>query len=145
MLYVAITRAKTNLHIHYNQDHFKNYQIPGIVHLSDSNQYDRPDTMCLMLTMRQVWLDYFDSYQRQMIIEEIKPGKVLELNADAAGCNLDGNPIVIFSNKFKAILDNYLKNGYKPVFAVVRFIVYWKTETGKEIKIILPEIRFRRQ
>jgi ATP-dependent DNA helicase RecQ len=51
-VYVAMTRAKRNLEIHCNNDHFARYQMQAITYISDNQEYSKPEMLSLTLNMR---------------------------------------------------------------------------------------------
>jgi ATP-dependent DNA helicase RecQ len=91
---------------------------------------------------RDVWLDYFIS--RQHWINKLTSGDTLIVNWEEC-LNPEGKSVLKFSQQFVRQLAELKDKGYEPKSAKVNFIVYWtKEETGKEYKIILPELFFER-
>ena len=139
-LYVAMTRAKQKLSIHINGDYLDNITCEGLERKIDSFQYEKPEILVEHLTHKDIWLDYF--IQRQKSIYNLKSGDKLSVNND--GCtDKYGNPILKFSNAYKEKILNYEKKDYKLSECKVNYIVYWKKEElNKEIKLVLPEIKY---
>ena len=140
LLYVAMTRAKERLVIHYNGSFEAGLNLPGLTITSDYNTYALPKEISIQLTHRDVNLGYFKYVQR--LIKPIKSGDILSI--DEAGC-LDKNnePILKFSSKQLEEIKKLKAEGYLPKKAVVSFLVYWfDQENEKESLIVLPEIIF---
>ena len=137
-LYVAITRAKSNLHIHYNESFLRGYLQESIVHRFDNNHYPEPEHLSIWLTHREVYLGYFEYVQQRM--SGLQSGKNLTILEDGLG-NTNGKPLIKYSRKFADQLKEYSDKGYKLSNAKINFIVYWNNkDKGLESKIILPEI-----
>ncbi|WP_026764550.1 RecQ family ATP-dependent DNA helicase [Sediminibacterium salmoneum] len=137
-LYVAITRVKSNLSIHYNGNYLKNYSTDSLFYKSDSNTYSEPEQIALYLTHKDVQLGYFEFVQHR--INKLFSGSTLQVMEDGLG-NYNGDLICKFSQKFREILRDRYDKGFRMVEAKVNFIVYWKDEAkDKESKIILPQL-----
>ena len=141
-LYVAMTRAKQNLTIHLNGNYLDGISCQNLELEKDNSQYDSPDLLVMHLSHRDIWLDYFIS--RQKLIANLKSGDKLMVNND--GCfDKAGNCIVKFSNDFKEQIIDFQSKGYKLTESVINYIVYWQKEDSEdEIRIVLPELRFRK-
>lgn len=141
-LYVALTRAKTNLIIHANSGIFDNIVTNHLEKIEDKEIYLPPNELAMHLTFKDVWLDYF--VERQNLISPFVSGEELILSGD--GClNAKGKSVLKFSKQFLIQLEERRKKGYKLKSAKVNFIVYWKKpDSEQEVKIILPEVCFER-
>jgi ATP-dependent DNA helicase RecQ len=142
-LYVAMTRAKTNLTIHYNGNYLETIKTKDLINVLDNTTYSPPNQLVIQLTHEDVWLDFFAS--RQPLISQLKTGDELTIEGEYCS-NIKGLPILKFSKQFTDKINNIEQN-YKPNPARIRFIVYWKKKdsTEDEIKIILPELYFERK
>jgi ATP-dependent DNA helicase RecQ len=143
LLYVGITRAKRHLSIHYNGSYL-NYEGILINYELDTNEYQLPNTLSLMLSFEDVWLSFFINQFRQRKIDEILPGKNLTINLEYNGCSFNGTEVLRFSNAFKSKLSEWSNQGYRLLSAAAQFVVYWKPENEEEVKIILPELILER-
>ena len=142
-LYVAITRAKSNLHIHYNESFLRGYLQESIVHRFDNNHYPEPEHLSIWLTHREVYLGYFEYVQQRM--SGLQSGKNLTILDDGLG-NTNGKPLIKYSRKFADQLKEYSDKGYKLSNAKINFIVYWNNkDKALESKIILPEITLTKE
>lgn len=139
-LYVGMTRAKQNLSIHLNGHYLDDISCRDIVRKNDDFKYQPSDVLLIHLTHKDIWLDYFIS--KQNMISKLKSGDKLQVSRD--GCfDSSGNCIVKFSTDYKEKLNAYENKGYKLTESKVNYIVYWfKEELKKEIKIVLPELKF---
>jgi len=142
-LYVAMTRAKTNLTIHYNGNYLEAIKTEGLIKMFDNSTYLPPNQLAMQLTHRDMWLDFFAS--RQPLISQLNSGD--ELTLDGEFCrNLKGQPVLGFSKPCSNQIEGLRQKNYVPTSANIRFIVYWKKKDSSEdeIKIILPELNFER-
>ncbi|MEQ8235207.1 MAG: RecQ family ATP-dependent DNA helicase [Syntrophomonadaceae bacterium] len=141
-LYVAMTRAKRNLTIHYNGNYLDNIRATELDKLNDSNAYLPPPHLAMQLTFRDVWLDYFIS--RQNLIAQLTSGDVLTFDGSNC-CNSKGQTVLKVSKQFSKQVESRIQNGYIPKGARIRYKVYWQKENAEdEIKIVLPEIYFEK-
>ncbi len=136
--YVAITRAKTNLTIHYNGNYLQPLIADNLSYTYDNNEYSEPHQMALYLTHRDVQLSYFEYVQRRM--NSIQGGNTLTILEEGLG-NSSGELILKYSQQFKQTIIERQQKGFRLSDAKVNFIVYWKDEKkDMEVKIILPKI-----
>ena len=138
LLYVAMTRARQNLTIHYNGSWLNNLDIPGLTYTEDHQTWQEPEELIIQLTLKDVWLDYFIDRQRQ--VNQLVTGDLLKIRGNEL---LDGEglSLVRYSGSFSQQLEKYRKLGYEMHSAKVSFILYWQKEgTKKEIKMVLPEL-----
>ncbi|MGN0604749.1 MAG: RecQ family ATP-dependent DNA helicase [Oscillospiraceae bacterium] len=142
-LYVGITRAKTNLHIHYNNDIFDDFEPNGAEKLSDTRNYAPPEEIIIQLTHKDMFLDFFKDKKR--FILSLKSGDELIIRGNELYREQNGKfyPAALFSKKFRDDIAKLANQGYYPKKAKIRFIVAWKGENDEtETAIILPEIYF---
>lgn len=142
LLYVAMTRAKTNLIIHLNTSFLDNLTTDNLVRFEDTETHLPPHELAMHLSFRDVWLDYFIT--RQHLISQLKSGDILVVKNDEC-LDLNGNSVLKFSKQFVGKIENMKARNYVLKSAKVNFIVFWKKEeTEQEVKIILPELYFER-
>ena len=142
LLYVAITRTKQNLTIHYNANYLDHIRTRNLEVIDDFNLYTRPNELTIQLGYRDIWLDYFIC--RQLLISNLVSGDQLIVDGHFC-CNKRGQAVLRFSKQFVEQIETMKEYGYVPKKARIGFIVYWKKEnTENEIRIILPEIHFER-
>lgn len=140
--YVAITRAKTNLSIHYNGIYLKSFLVEELIYNEDRNTYPEPEQITMQLTHRDVQLWYFERVQHN--INNLFSGSPLMIMEDGLA-DSQGNLVLKYSQKFKEALKRRCDKGFKIATAKVNFIVYWKDETKeKESKIILPVLLLKK-
>lgn len=141
-LYVAMTRAKTNLTIHLNSTFLDNLTADNLERIENKEIHLQPNELAMHLSLKDVWLDYF--INRQFFISELKSGDSLTIKGDEC-LDTKGNSVVKFSKQFVGQIETMKAKKYELKSAKVNFIVYWKKEeTEQEIKIILPELYFER-
>jgi ATP-dependent DNA helicase RecQ len=142
-LYVAMTRAKSNLIIHLNGRYLNHIQVENLTRLEDRSQYELPGKLAMQLSHRDVWLDYFIG--RQYLVESLRSGDILQYK-EGEWLADKGKSVLRSSKRFAEQLERVQKNGYEPQFAKVNFIVFWRKEAEEqEIKIVLPELHFERK
>ncbi len=143
LLYVAMTRAKSKLEIHFNDDTFRSIPPELARQGKIETHYDPPDEITVQLTHEDVQLGYFGYVQKRVLpLNSEEPLKV-----DQDGCmNGKGERVLKFSAKFKEELSSLEKDGYHPYSSSVHLMVYWFSEDNKEeYLIVLPEIILKRR
>lgn len=142
-LYVALTRAKKNLIIHLNKNFLNNLKFDNLENFYDDNDYLTPEDIAFHLTHKDVWLDYFIS--KQYLISQLISGEELTIR-DNECLNSNGQSILKFSKQFTEQIESLKEKQYELKSAKVNFIIYWaKEDSDKEIKIVLPELRFSKE
>jgi ATP-dependent DNA helicase RecQ len=137
-LYVAVTRAKSNLDIHYNESFFRGYLSGSVTYKFDNNDFHEPEQLSIWLTHRDIYLGYFEYVQKRM--NGLQSGKNLTILNEGLG-NASGQLLIKYSKSFTNQLNECINKGYKLSSARINFIVYWNNkDKGLESKIILPEI-----
>lgn len=137
-LYVAFTRAKTNLGIHYNGQYLRYLTVEGLQYSKDVNLYEAPGQLSLLLNHKNVQLGYFAYVQNR--VKALQSGDSLTILEDGLG-NSRGELVLKYSNQFKEELSKHKRKGYVPGTASVNFKIYWRPAgTNKEVLIVLPEI-----
>jgi len=140
--YVAITRAKKYLGIHYNSNFLKGIVVEDMSRDRGADQFDTPALMSFALAHNAVHLGYFESVQEQ--ITALHSGASLRILPNGLA-NSQGLQVVKFSNKTMSFLAEYANRGYSLTEAKVNYIVYWfDQERKRESKIILPDIILRK-
>ncbi len=144
LLYVAMTRAKQNLNIHLNGNYLDNITTENLERVKDPQIYLQPEIeLAMHLTYKDVWLDYFKNSQH--FISQLVSGDLLTINGDEL-LSSNGKSILKFSKQFLNRLEAVKQSGYVLQEAKVNFILFWKKEGSEhEIKIILPELYFKKQ
>ena len=147
VLYVAISRAKENLYIHTNSISFPKKGITNLEYREDKRKWSSPDMLILQCGMKDVWLGFFKKNDTINNIKELRSGQRLIPCPDKPTMfqNSSGKNILKLSKSFSAKLQTYLKN-YRLERIHAQYIVVWKDqETGQEVRVVLPEIRLRRE
>ncbi len=142
LLYVAMTRAKTNLTIHYNGNYLRNIKTEGLRSIIDTADYSPPSQLAMQLSHKHIWLDYFAS--RQNMVSQFISGDILAFDGETC-FNAKGVAVLKISKLLKEIIEPIRRKNYRPHSAKVKFMVYWqKEDADEEIIIILPEIYFEK-
>lgn len=141
-LYVAMTRAKNNLTIHYNGNCLDGIKTENLRIAHEYKEYASPAKLCIPLSHRDVWLDHFIS--RQNAIESLQSGDTLSFDGEYC-CNAKGERILKTSKQAANQIKSLRLRNYRPTHAKIRFMVYWqKEDSEQEIMIVLPEVYFER-
>lgn len=156
-IYVAMTRAKTNLHIHCNINCFDGKRIEGVEKILNTNSYQEPEEIVVPISHSGVYLSGFYFYKKD--IEKLKSGDELVIqkeivdykNGNSAekyfGYSTEGKKVIQFSDSTSKQIEDYEKKGYIAQSGRIRFIVWWRKNSDDlkeslENKIILPDIIF---
>lgn len=142
LLYVGMTRAKTNLILHLNSDFLNSIVTDNLEKIETQTIHLPPDKLVLQASHKEVWLDYF--IQRQPLINQLKSGDSLQIRNNEC-LDQKGRSILKFSRKLMEVVDNLKSKNYQLNSASINFIIYWKgEESDQEIKIVLPEFHFEK-
>ncbi|MCF6356311.1 MAG: RecQ family ATP-dependent DNA helicase, partial [Draconibacterium sp.] len=146
LLYVAMTRAKQNLTIHYNGNYLNNINAEDAQRVRNNEIHSLPIHLVYHLSHRDIYLGYFSFIQRRL--NPLSSGEVLKISKEGL-TNLNNEQIVKFSKSFQLVKESLDNQGYHLVESKIRFILFWwynneSTDEKKEIKIVLPELHFER-
>ncbi|NTV66615.1 MAG: RecQ family ATP-dependent DNA helicase [Chlorobaculum sp.] len=142
LLYVAMTRAKQNLTIHMNSNYLDNLSANNLERIEDRAEYLPPNEMVMQLTHKDVWLD--DFIYRQNIVSQFISGDQLIVKENEC-VNSKGKVVLKYSRQFVRQIESLERKNYAMKSVKVNFVVYWQREGDeKEVKIILPEVRFEK-
>jgi ATP-dependent DNA helicase RecQ len=141
LLYVAITRAKKNLTVHYKGSYLRDIVANNLSYGLDTRVYSPIPEQTHLLTHRDVNLGYFEYVQNRL--DGISSG--ISLQAGPEGLATSKGLVVKFSSKFAQLVTDLTSKGHKISAAKVNYVVYWTNpNSGKEVKILLPDITFKR-
>ena len=144
-LYVGMTRAKSALYIHYNNNLFNNISGAFVERAEDNTCYPEPEEITLQLTHRDVVLDFFKGKKETVL--KIHSGAELAIDGGYLSANVGGKlvRVVKLSTAFLEQLERLKQNGYYTNSAKVHFIVAWKSETDtEESAVVLPSITLKK-
>ncbi|WP_276485680.1 RecQ family ATP-dependent DNA helicase [Paraflavitalea pollutisoli] len=142
LFYVAATRAKFMLAIHYYGNYLQGFSGEHTNYYKDDRVYAGPAQIAIDLTLKHVYLGYFARVQHQ--VSELVSGDSLQV-AEEGLKNDKGDLVVRYSQKFKEKLSEQVRLGFKVVEAKVNFLVYWnEEENNRELKIILPHLLLKK-
>ncbi len=141
-LYVAITRAKSTLSIHYNGDYLQGLITNNLSYKVDLSHYKSVNTISCLLTLKDVRLGYFRFVQHR--VNDLLSGDQLSISPE--GLSSEKGSVLKFSNNFITEIEKLQTKGYYLQFAKVNFIVYWyNIKENIEVKCILPELLFNKR
>ncbi len=145
-LYVAMTRAKQNLNIHYNGDYLNDIKTEELHRIKNTQTHPLPKHLVYHLTHKDINLGYFAFIQRRL--NSLKSGDALEINEKGL-INSNSEQVVKFSKTFQIVRESLENKGYQLIESKIRFILFWEENNEidndeKEIKIILPELYFEK-
>lgn len=161
LLYVAMTRARKSLHIHYREydlhrrfkqcgfsesilvaDSKVSYDdslaLEGITFSEVKSDYKTCSKIVFQLSYQDVFLSYFYEENVQKQVAELRSGDELKLTN--RGCrNLEDREVLIFSKSFREKLQTYLDKGYVLRDAKVHMIVFWAADNQEdEVRVLMP-------
>lgn len=145
VLYVGMTRAKSNLYIYTNTALFDNYHISGIEYIVDQTVYGEPSEIVLQTTHKDVVLDFFKG--KKEIVLSLRSGTALKIDDVYLTAERNSRDVRVakFSKAFTETLVKLKEKGYTPISSEIRFIVAWKGENDEEeTPILLLDIHFRK-
>lgn len=142
-IYVAMTRAKDHLSIHYNGSFLDNIRTNGLITQKDENNYSQQKQLVLQLSYKDIVLD--SCLSCQPAIKHLICGEAL-LVEEYYCKNTMGQHVLKFSKLFQGKLQEMKERGYTTVSAKVRFVVYWQKECAEEeIMVVLPDLTLEKR
>lgn len=139
-LYVGLTRAKSFLSVHTNNDDFDNLKIDKLTYAYNIKDYELPERLIFQLSHRDVNLGYSKFVEKT--INKLVAGNELETD-EFPYLKLDGRRTAQISKAYFENLTKSVLTGYKLTSAIVKYLVYWKNvEDEVESIIVLPELTF---
>ena len=144
LLYVAMTRAKKTLAIHYAGTYLRRCgkpsegMVPYLDYEYDEIDYPESGLVIFQMGLKDVFLSYF--YRSQNFVKRLQSGD--EIGVDDAGClDARGNRLMFYSRKFQEKLQKYFSDGYHILRAKVSFMYYWHEEgREEEVLVMLPQL-----
>ena len=147
-IYVAMTRAKNNLSIHYDNSTLFGQDVLSYASCStDDTDYGRPSRILLQLGHKDVVLSAF--MNPRIPFDTIHSGSPLSVQPEGLYAVIDNKPVrvVKFSSAFVNAYNSILSKGYVPASSKVRAQVFWHHEDKdvtppkySEYLILLPDI-----
>ena len=142
-IYVGMTRAKRELHIHTNTNIFDNFKNEKANFVVDENNYNEPLEIMLQTTHKDVVLDFFKN--KKELISSLRSGSTLKIDDIFLSAEINGKDVKVakFSKSFVDKLEFLERKGYKLTKSNIQFIVFWKNEEDvEEVPIILANLIF---
>lgn len=148
VLYVAMTRAKKTLTVHYCGSYLRDCgrnrtsHVPYLTYENDRTVYPESNMILLQLGMKDIWLSYF--YRNQEYVKRLMCGE--QLRADTQGClDMQNRRILLFSKDYQQKIQQYLKSGYRLANAQVWAMAYWRDKKMEdkeenEVLVVLPQL-----
>lgn len=138
-LYVALTRAKCDLHVHYCGSFMEGKSIPGVQYQQDMTLYPEPNEIVLQLGHRDVFLGFFKDKKARIL--SLRSGEKLYIDGAYLLSEDNGgwHRVVKLSQSAQEQLESLNKKGYRVLRAEVGYVVAWKSDDDpKEHAIVLP-------
>ncbi|GAO44123.1 RecQ family ATP-dependent DNA helicase [Flavihumibacter petaseus] len=143
LLYVAMTRAKRRLSVHYNGTYFNHMPVADRSDRFIPDALESPSVIQLQLTHKDVHLGYFEYVEHRT--RQIVSGQQLTILPDGA-LAYRGEAVLKFSSAFKSTLEGWYQKGYQLAAAEVTFVLHWtNVDTGKSTRIILPLVQLKKR
>ncbi|MCM1225538.1 MAG: ATP-dependent helicase, partial [Lachnospiraceae bacterium] len=138
--YVGITRAKCRLSIHTNGDLFKRESADR--YIVDQRQYEMPNELSIILTHKDVVLDFFRSRKKDVLL--LRGGDALEYKDLVLYSELNGASVARLSARMQSNVNEWQNKGYKVSGAKVNFVVAWRPKDEPKDKaesaVLLAEL-----
>lgn len=144
-LYVGLTRAKSELYIHYNNDAFRCFKLPFVEHVEDTNEYPEQEELIISLSHKDTYLDFFKD--KKALVLKLHSGDELGIDEEFLITEIQNRTVRVlkYSKAFLRRLEELKQKGYAPYKAVVRFVVAWQGEGDeKESAVILPDLYLKK-
>ena len=145
-LYVALTRAKSSLHVHLNNGIFANLNLPDVRRIKDTIAYEDVHEVLVQLSLDDVYLDYVKGKE---YLSGVVSGQSLAYDMLVFSGEVDGKTrnIAKVSKSCYSRIEEWQKRGYEPAHADIGFMVWWKPQNsadGKEYIEVLPNLYLKR-
>jgi ATP-dependent DNA helicase RecQ len=144
VVYVAMTRAKTNLFIYTNQNYFNGIKTENLIFENDQAKYEPPGSLYRQTNLENIQLGiYIHNYHIDKV-KNLFAGEPLTLK-NWEILDKGGNSLLFFSKAFKEELEKIFQKGYQVKEISIGYIVVWfDKEEGKEYRVVLPKIIFEK-
>lgn len=144
VLYVALTRAKTNLFIHTNQNYFDNINTDNLTRKIITTEFEATKILFKQTSLDDIQLGNYKKYYDPERIKRLVTGEALMIK-DWLVLDKYKAPLLTFSKKFNAEINNIFQLGYTIKEITIGFIVIWyDSETNNEYRVVLPKIVFEK-
>ena len=142
-LYVAITRAKNNLYVNYNNHLFDRFTVAGVLNKQNHAEFPESGEVLMQISHRGMNLGYFQEKQDRIL--KLQSGTPLLVDGEylLADYGKYKTKVGRLSKACVSALNELVEKGYRIVRAEVRFLVYWKPKDAPEKDeslIVLPDI-----
>ena len=128
------------LSVHYDQRYFLPLATAPVIYQTNSSIFSEPPSQAISLSHEDIVLSYFFNPQVQGAVNKLMPGGDLYPENTTGLCDSSGRSVLKFSEAFRKKLALFSERGYKIVGAKVDFVLFWKNEEGREVKVVLPEV-----
>ena len=140
-VYVGMTRAKSELHIHTDSSFFHALLPQAVERRVSYTVYPEPQELLLELGHRDVVLDFFKD--KKSFILRLRSGEAVTL--EGAYLSARGRFVAKLSQSCWQRLEGLKQNGYRVHQAQVRYVVAWKGEQDtEETAVMLPTLKLRK-
>lgn len=146
LLYVAMTRAKTKLHINVKDSVLDGYK--GMVNsfVQNTHQNEEPNKILFMMGLKDTFLS---NKAAQEGISKTKPkaGEYIKISNDAVRLYKNKTMVAMTSNAFREKISEQEKKGYKLLEECqIEYVVRWKNknEDGEIYKEVLCKVEMEK-
>ena len=141
VLYVALTRAKSDLSVHYYGNFMEGKPLLGVSYQQDMTLYPEPNEIVLQFGHKDVVLDFFKG--RKAKILSLQSGEPLYADGSYLSYDDSGTKkrLIKLSKKAQEQLEVLTSKGYRIQNAEIRFVVAWRhDDEAEEHAIVLPTL-----
>ncbi|MFM2375929.1 MAG: hypothetical protein RLZZ165_1026 [Bacteroidota bacterium] len=148
LLYVAMTRAKSRLHIYTNHSLFSGMNVPGLILKQNDAAFDAPSRFVYTCGLKDIGLNFFKDERILSLTGHLLSGDSLYVHPGDVGkfCwSQDSNHGFYASKSFKELLVRWMSKGYQVQEAKVGWVVRWRPpDDPKEWRVVLPVVTLGR-
>jgi ATP-dependent DNA helicase RecQ len=141
LLYVAITRAKSNLYIFSNSNFFKSLADETAIIIKDDFEYSEPRHVSVHLNYANVNLNFFKNERVTHTLGNIHSGTPLQYMESDKAFYTEQRHACMMSKAGRSEMDNWFNKGFHVKEAEAEFVVKWYcSEDEKTYPVVLPKI-----
>jgi ATP-dependent DNA helicase RecQ len=146
-LYVALTRAKSNLFVFTNTKLFQQFSSDDYHIFNDMHHYPEPDQVSIYMHHEDVYLEFSKNDGNKILIDTIHSGEPLKISPDHKFFyTSDNSRVCKMSTRGWEKLEAWSENGFKVKDAEAEYVVRWyKKEDDKSYPVVLPKVNLERK
>ncbi|HPJ36576.1 MAG TPA: ATP-dependent helicase, partial [Spirochaetota bacterium] len=146
LLYVAVTRAKSNLYIFSNSDFFNSMADENAFITDDDFIYSGPGHVSVNLNYNKVNLGFFKNDRVVKTVEGVHSGNPLEYKESDHTFYTEDRHACMMSKAGREELDSWLNRGFRVKEAEAEYVVNWYCRDDKKTyPVVLPKVSLEKE